>query len=125
MRLSDADITTIVKAFTASGFDRLLYESEAATLNVHRGDHAAASEQRKPVVVGPERMEIIAPRLGLLRRKAAAGKALAEGDVIAELNVLGVGYPVTATKAGRLHEWAAQEGSLVEWGAPIATLEIE
>lgn len=125
MSLSDADITTIVEAFTGSGFGRLLYESEAATLNLHRGSHAAAFEQKNEPVLDPERREIIAPCLGLLRRKAVAGRALAEDDVIAELDVLGVCHPVTATKAGRLREWAAEDGSLVEWGAPIATLEIE
>jgi biotin carboxyl carrier protein len=125
MSLSDANVASLVRAFKASGFSRLFYESDSITLNLHRGNSAPTPKPSAPLATGPGKMDVIAPRLGLLRRKVVAGKALAEGEVIAELDVLGVCHPVAATRAGRLHEWSAEDGSLIEWGTPIATLDID
>ena len=125
MSFSDEDVVTVLRAFQASGFGRLVYETEDAAFTLRRDTDATAPAKAAPLSAESEPLVVTAHKLGILRRKAGEGNAISKDEVIAELEVLGICHPVAAPRCGRLRQWAAEDGSLVEWGAPIATLEFD
>ena len=125
MSFPDKDVVTVIRAFQASGFGRLVYETEDAAFTLRRDIAATAPAEAAPAPAEGETLVVTAHKLGILRRKAGEGNDIAKDEVLAELEVLGTCHPVAAPRSGRLRQWAAEDGSLVEWGAPIATLEFD
>lgn len=121
MSWSDEQVMSVVKTFQACGLAKLVYETEASAFVLRRGSAGSA----KPAPHASETLTLTAHKLGILRRKVAEGDAVAEGGIVAEIDVIGVCHPVTVARAGRLLRWIAEDGSFVEWGAPVATLELD
>jgi biotin carboxyl carrier protein len=65
---------------------------------------------------------IVAPHIGTVAWIEALGSTVVPGDVVARIEVLGTLFDINAEFAGRVDGVAAPIGTLVQFGATIATM---
>jgi biotin carboxyl carrier protein len=64
----------------------------------------------------------VAPHIGTVAWIEAVGGAVAPGAIVARIEVLGTLIDISSEYAGRVDAVAAPIGTLVEFGATIATI---
>jgi acetyl-CoA carboxylase biotin carboxyl carrier protein len=69
-----------------------------------------------------ESKSIVAPHIGTVAWVEAVGAEVAPGATVARVEVLGTLIDIASEVSGRVHRVAAPIGTLVEFGATIATL---
>ncbi|MCY4153055.1 MAG: dihydrolipoamide succinyltransferase [Aestuariivita sp.] len=72
------------------------------------------------------------PKLGLTIEEVTVGKwtksigeAVSVDEVIGEIEADKATYEIIAPKSGKIREFAAQEGDVVEVGAALATIDVD
>lgn len=68
--------------------------------------------------------EVTAPHLGIFSARVAPGTEVEVGTVIGQVDKLGEVTDVVSEAAGRVAAILPNDGDLVEYGAPLARLEI-
>lgn len=81
--------------------------------------HAAAPPA---AMASSDAVSVRAPHIGTVAWIEAVGGVVTPGVIVARIEVLGAVIDIAAESAGRMSEVAAPVGTLVEFGATIATI---
>jgi acetyl-CoA carboxylase biotin carboxyl carrier protein len=132
--LSDQDVREILRLIDESDLDELLIETEGFKLHVLRGAAAeVVSPHPTPDTPHPSSngLAINAPMLGTFYRAEAPGAApfvevgakVGPDTVVCLIEVMKMMNSIPAGVSGTIAEVVAQNGELVEYGAPLFRVE--
>jgi acetyl-CoA carboxylase biotin carboxyl carrier protein len=131
MPLSEDDVREILRLIDESDVEELRIETEALSLYVLRGDAPAAApepERVQPIAeTDGEVVTIPAPMLGTFYRAPAPGAApfvdvgtrVEPETVVCLVEVMKLMNSIPAGVIGTIVEVCAENGELVEYGAPL------
>lgn|SRR5690349_17903108 len=132
--LSDDDVREILKLIDESDLDELLIETAGFKLHVQRGSGVVSPDPR-PQTPHPtpssNGLAINAPMLGTFYRAEAPGAApfvdvgakVGPDTVVCLIEVMKMMNSIPAGVSGTIAEIVAQNGELVEYGAPLFRVE--
>jgi len=132
MPLNEDDIREILRLIDESDLEELRIESGDLSLHVLRGEAVAAAESLdEDGAVPGDLLTISAPMLGTFYRASAPGAepfvdvgARVEPDtVVCLIEVMKMMNSIPAGVSGTIAEVVAQNGELVEYGAPLFRVE--
>ena len=137
--LSDQDVREILRLIDESDLDELLIETDGFKLHVLRGVQSAESREQEttpaPLHSAPLHSQngvaISAPMLGTFYRAEAPGAApfvevgaqVGPDTVVCLIEVMKMMNSIPAGVSGTIAEVVAQNGELVEYGAPLFRVE--
>lgn len=131
--LSDEDVREILRLIDESDLDELLIETAGFKLHVLRGSEATAPvpSPQSPAPSPSNGLAIKAPMLGTFYRAEAPGAApfvdvgakVGPDTVVCLIEVMKMMNSIPAGVSGTIAEVVAQNGELVEYGAPLFRVE--
>ena len=123
------DARALIDALLASQFQELHVRGESFEIFLAREgggpNPMLAWVEEVPVEAAEPGLSITAPHVATIVWIAAEGALPAAGDVLARLEVLGEESELRAAQAGRLARVLVRLGQLVEYGEPIAELDVQ
>jgi acetyl-CoA carboxylase biotin carboxyl carrier protein len=134
--LSDDDVREILRLIDESELDELLIETAGFKLHVRRGSvpdtpHPTPDTPAQPVAPSPNGLAINAPMLGTFYRAEAPGAApfvdvgarVEPDTIVCLIEVMKMMNSIPAGVSGTIAEVCAENGKLVEYGAPLFRVE--
>jgi acetyl-CoA carboxylase biotin carboxyl carrier protein len=123
------DARALIDALLASEYQELHVRGEGFEIFLARAgggpNPMLAGVEEVPAQAAEPGLSITAPHVATIAWVAAEGTVLAAGDVLARLEVLGEESELLALQAGRVVRILARPGQLVEYGEPIAELDVQ
>lgn len=110
-------LRALMAAFVKSPWRDLHVRSGGWEIFLAKADGAA-----NPMMAAPDGPTLDAPHLGLFFATLASGAAFDAGAVIGQIELLGEREDIRADMAGRIDAVLAEDGALVEYGAPLLRL---
>src|SRR5689334_6286718 len=135
--LSDQDVREILRLIDESDLDELLIETTGFKLHVVRGSQVTDHRSQDPTpdtrhpTPSTNGLAINAPMLGTFYRAEAPGAApfvdvgakVGPDTVVCLIEVMKMMNSIPAGVSGTIAEIVAQNGELVEYGAPLFRVE--
>jgi acetyl-CoA carboxylase biotin carboxyl carrier protein len=116
------EVRAMLTLFAKSPWQDLHLRSGEWTMFFAKPGGAHNPLQGVPVASGGELAAVTAPHLGLFTASVALGEAVAAGDAVGQIEVLGDKTDVTSEIVGRVAAIDADGGVLVEYGASLVRL---
>lgn len=135
-------VEALTRLFIESNLEEMEVEEEGFHLRLVRSippqgglvppeeqeENLSIAEQRNNNLPPPERQWITATLVGRFQQATPPiqlGDRLEEGQVVGQIEAMGVLNPVKADKSGRVVQIAVEDKQPVEYGQPLIEIEVE
>ena len=131
MALDDGDVREILRIIDESDLEELRVETEGLSLHVVRAGAAPPPEQAPVIERTGEGLTVEAPMVGTFYRAPAPGEPpfvevgshVERQSIVCIIEVMKMMNSVHAGVAGTILEVCAENGAMVEYGAPLFRIE--